>query len=186
MVDTFAPPVTDQGYQAPRQETAEVSSFPQDRIQKSQDEFAQLRKRRQQEKETGVPFVLPGDGIEVRVRLLNLHEKSSLIGLPSHIREMMLRGFNEDQMIPPVGKRTEEDMLRIMEIEEKAVNAACIAGFLRPRVWETREEANTNGGIAVDDLLLDDRKAYFSLISGENKEALAYIRNFQRGASSIS
>ena len=170
------------------QETAQVHSFPQDslRIQQSRNEFDDLRKRRQAEREYGVPFLLPGDGIEVRVRLLNLHEKASLMGLPNHIREMMLRGFNEDEVIPPAGKRTEEDMYRIMDLEEKAVNAACIAGFVRPRVFETREEADANGGIAVDDLLLEDKKAYFALISGENKGALEHIRNFQRGASAVS
>lgn len=143
-----------------------------------------MQERRRKERETGVPFFLEHDGTEVRVRLLNLLEETTLLGLPEEIKQIVLEGFNTRDTTPAAGSRTWDDMMRVLGAEERMANAACITGFVAPRLTATKAEADAANDPAVwwvEEIDLDDRKRYLQLVSRQNKEEMERVRKFLRG-----
>lgn len=143
-----------------------------------------MQERRRQERETGVPFVLDHDGFEARVRLLNIYERTTLLGLPGEVRQTILESFNAKDILPEPGKRTEEDLFKVLSMEDDTANAVCIVGFVWPRLVATTAEADAANDPDVwwvEEIHISDRKKYLALVSGQDKEEIARIRRFLRG-----
>jgi hypothetical protein len=144
---------------------------------------SEMRDRRRKERESGVPFHLDYDDIDVQVKVLSVLERATLIGLPTEVQTVLLRAFNGEDVVPDAGKRTLDDMLSIMGIEEDMANEVCMAGFVWPRLVRTEGEAdvaNSPDVWWVQDIHLDDRKKYLNLVMGRDAAEMARINRFLR------
>lgn len=144
---------------------------------------SEIRDRRRKERESGVPFHLDYDDIDVHVKVLSVLERATLIGLPTEVQTMLLRAFNGDDLVPEQGKRTLDDMLNIMGIEEDMANEVCIVGFVWPRLVKTEAEADAANSADVwwlEDIHLEDRKKYLNLVMGRDAAEMARINRFLR------
>lgn len=139
----------------------------------------QVRQMRRLEAE-GVPFFLHRTGIEATVRALSFADKTLLAGLPSYLQQEVAAAFNQ----APGGnaKKTFSDYVRAAANDEKIANVACVAGFIRPRLTLTEEEADRAHDPDVwwvGDLHIEERKRYMGLvIGGAAEEDLKRIAGF--------
>lgn len=139
---------------------------------------AQVRRLREMEME-GVPFYLHKTGMEATVKALSFADRTGMGGIDPSLQQEIQAGFNARGQNAGTKGISFEDMMRGVGNEERIANACCVAGFIDPPLVMREEELASNPDAWwVEDLHVEERRAYMSLVLGQNPEEAKRITNF--------
>ncbi|MBA3580784.1 MAG: hypothetical protein H0W42_12470 [Gemmatimonadaceae bacterium] len=147
---------------------------------------AEMRERRRRETDEGFPLHLPHDDITVWVRLIDVFDRATILGLPAAVQRLLLKGVSASLGEPLADSRAAMDVHGTMDVIEgvaDAADAACLKGFVRPRLVRTRSEAdaaNDPNVWSVEDLHPRDKQFYFRVVTGQEAKAEAEMLRFRR------
>lgn len=151
-----------------------------------------VARKRRQERNATFEFVLEntldeeGNPTSALCRKPNIFDAEELLQLPKHIQGEVFQLIEETQKAEGEFQQSGKDP-SLSEMAEQygslttMADAACLAGFIDPRLYATEEEADANGGVWVKDIDFQDRMAFFNLITGEQREAAASVAGFHQG-----
>lgn len=146
---------------------------------------AEMRERRRCEEQEGYPLELPHDGITVWVRLIDVFDRATILGLPSAVQRLLLKGVNASLGVRESAGFDVNETLDVLDGIDEAADMACLRGFVRPRLVRTQEEADAANDPAVWPLSYvhpRDRKHYFRVVTGQETEVEAEMLRFRRNA----
>lgn len=147
---------------------------------------AEMRERRRREEHEGYPLTLPHDGITVWVRLIDVFDRATIMGLPSAVQRLLLKGVNAS-----LGVANEKsgfdvsETLDVIDGIDEAADMACLRGFVKPRLVRTLDEADAANDPMVWPLSAvhpRDRKFYFRVVSGQEAKVEQEMLTFRRGS----
>lgn len=139
---------------------------------------AQVVHMRQMEN-AGVPFVLHRTGgMEAKVRVFSIADKTVLLGMPPELQQAWTKTLNSTNK--NTGNRQFKDILQSVEQDENLANMICVVGFIEPRLVMTEAELDGSDDCwLVTDITLDERKRYMSLVlNNGNEDDLKKINSF--------
>lgn len=146
---------------------------------------AEMRERRRREEDEGYPLELPHDGITVWVRIIDVFDRATIVGLPNAVQRLLLRGVNAQLGIREQQGFDVAGTLDVLDGIDEAADTACLRGFVKPRLVRTQEEANAANDPHVWPLEYvhpRDRKHYFRLVTGQEAEVEAEMLRFRRAS----
>lgn len=146
---------------------------------------AEMRERRRREEEEGYPLELPHDGITVWVRIIDVFDRATIMGLPSAVQRLLLKGVNASLGVNEKTGFDVTETLDVLDGIDEAADMACLRGFVRPRLVATQAEADASGDPNVWPLAYvhpRDRKFFFRVVTGQEAKVEQEMLRFRRAA----
>ena len=150
----------------------------------------EARQKRAQE-ERGKLFELHRTGGYAHVREMNAADLALAEGLPAELQAAVLAVFQDNASnARQAPSQISWDRIRKNVAQQRQLaDAACIAGFLRPRLVMTPAEAdaaNDDNVWCVEDLHPEERIRFLNLVIGQDKEAAEKLIPFpETGVGSV-
>jgi hypothetical protein len=151
------------------------------------DGFLTPQKAREarQRTERGVVFTLERTGAKAIVRRIYAADHVAIGQLPAQMQQRVLDGLakltNAANAMRSDGRVSRDIALQNMRGNEEAVNAVCVAAFVKPRLIFAEAERTHPGEVVVTDIDLWDRQQVFLYTQSENEEAAKHAAPFLPG-----
>lgn len=136
-----------------------------------------MAKKSKAQRETGFKFTLQytldedGNQTEAIVRIVSVFDPEMLGAMPKALSAKIIQ-INQErarrqaaQQGNPQGQEqvNTATVLRELGRTKEMATAYCVAGFIDPKVYMTREAAEAQGGVFVDDIAYEDRAIFMAI-----------------------
>lgn len=122
-----------------------------------------------------------GEPMEALVHRINFLDRETLIHLPKAVQTRLIN-INVERMRKR-GEVTRDSLTPQMFVREmgrsrEMADAYVCAGFVDPKVYPTKEEAELMGGVWVEDIDVADRMIFSAVCEGSWEDALTVLTPF--------
>jgi hypothetical protein len=123
--------------------------------------------------------------IYAEVRMVDLADAATLSALPETLLRKVLSIANDVEVregranpIAEDGSLNIERAIKVAQANTEAINAYCVAGFVKPQLIFTNAERTNDDQVLVSDIHPADRQRFFDWCQGRHAEAAATVAPF--------
>lgn len=149
---------------------------------------AQTADAGEQQNEQGWVFILrattDGDGNPQKalVRKIGLDQLLEMGTLPKGLQNQLSKLFEDSQDRGKKRKKNRRDFATVAKQFAESTplaNAYVLVGFIEPRVYLTKADAEANGGVHIDQIKRSDRMAFMNACDGASEDAMERLAPFR-------